>query len=263
MSGLKIVCCVKQTFATDTTIELTEDSRINDATAARVVNPYDEFAVEEALRIRETHGGEVTVVAVGPARAEEALRHCLAMGADNAIRISDDGLSGRDSSATANLLAAQIGKLEFDLILCGKVAVDSNAGETAVRLAELLGLPQIHTVSELKIEDGAAVGRRESDGAAEIIEAPLPTLVTAEKGLNEPRYPTLPNIMKAKRKPIEVVLWNDLGFSDADDKRLAPMVDVIGYSLPPARQGVKMIEGDAASAAKELVRALHEDEGIL
>ncbi len=263
MKELKIICCVKQTFATDAAIQLKDDGGIVDEKVSLIVNPYDEYAVEEALQIREASGGEVTIVTVGTSKADETIRQCLAMGADKAVRIDCEGLDGADEWVYAHLLAEAIRTMDFDLILCGKVAVDSNAAEVPVRLAELLGLPQINVISKLDFEDGLAVGRREGDGASEIIAAPLPAVVTTEKGLNEPRYPTLPNIMKAKRKPLDVVSWQDLGFSGADDQRLRPMVSVVSRTLPPGREAAKMISGNPEEAAKELVRILHEDVGVI
>jgi len=255
MSELKIVCCVKQTFATDARIHLDADGQIAEERVSHVVNPYDEFAVEEALRIKERLGADVAILSVGGKRADQAIRQCLAMGADRGLRIDDQGLPDRDEAATAAILAAALREMNCDLILCGKTSVDSNAAEVPARLAEALGLAQISAVSKLEVAEGRARGWSEGDGLTTVVEAALPVLATAEKSLNMPRYPTLPNILRAKKKPIGVMTLADLGLSP-DDKSLRPTRKRVAVRLPPERPGARLIPGKPREAAVELARIL-------
>lgn len=257
---MKIVVSIKQTFTTEAKIAI-ENGAVSDKGIKSVVNPYDEFAVEEAIKLRESgKATEVIVVTVGPEKTAEALRQCLAMGADAAYRVWDDGLPEVGAwDVQATVLAAALKKLQpFDLYLAGKVAVDDGAGIVASRAAEILGIPQISVVNKMSIEDGKVVATREMDGYQEVVEAPLPALVTADKALNVPRYPTLPNIMKAKKKPLTVWTLADVGASSA-----ASQFERVGITLPPARKGAKMIEGEPEEAAQKLVDLLHSEAKVL
>ena len=256
---MKVVVSVKQTFTTEARIAI-ENGAISDKGVKNIVNPYDEFAVERAILLREAGvADEVVVVNIGPERAGEALRQCLAMGADAAIRVWDDSLAGPCAwDVLAKVLAAALEKAKpWDLLLAGKIAVDDQAGSVVSRAAEILGIPQISVVNKLDIEDGKVVAVREMDGYQEVVEAPLPALVTADKALNTPRYPTLPNIMKAKKKPMEVWSLADLGLEAG-----SPACEQSGLSLPPAKQGAKMIEGDAVEAAEKLAELLHTEAKV-
>jgi electron transfer flavoprotein beta subunit len=253
---MKIVVTIKQTFSTEARIAI-ENGTISDKGIKSVVNPYDEFAVEEAIKAREAgKATEVVVLTVGPEKTGEALRQCLAMGADSAYRVWDDSLAADCSwDVQAVVLAAALKKLQpWDLLMAGKIAVDDQAGIVTSRAAELLGIPQIAVISKLDFEDGKVVARREMDGYQEVVEAPLPALVTADKSLNTPRYPTLPNIMKAKKKPLEVWTLADVGASPA-----AAGVQRTGLALPPAKQGAKIIPGEPAEAAQKLAELLHTE----
>ncbi len=257
---MRIVVTVKQTFTTEAKIVI-DNGAVSDKGVKYIVNPYDEFAVEEAIKAREAGvAHEVAVLTVGPPRANEALRQCLAMGADSAFRLWDEALAADCAwEPQAAALAAALEKMKpWDLVLAGKVAVDDGAGIVVARAAERLGLPQINVISKLEFEDGRIVARREMDGYQEIVEAPLPALATADKSLNTPRYPTLPNIMKAKKKPLTEWSLADVGLTAG-----APGWQRVGLELPPSKKGAKMIAGDPAQAAEELARLLHLEAKVI
>lgn len=267
---MKLIVCIKQVPATDSKLILKDErADIERAGLGLVLNPYDEFAVEEALRIRERLGtGDVTVLSLrshAAQKPEEALRTCLAMGADKAILLSDPAFEGGDSYSTALALAAALRRLAFDLLLFGKQAVDDDDGAVGIQVAELLGLPHVAVVNKLDVDaqGRSIVAHRQIEGGIEVVEAPLPALLTCQKGLNEPRYPSLPGIMKAKQKPLEI--W-DRGTIEVAQEAVGAAgatLHVVRLELPPARPAGRMIPGDAASAVKELVRLLHEEAKLI
>lgn len=251
---MNIVVCLKQTFDTEAKIKLTSDGQIDSTGVNLIINPYDEFAVEEALKIKEKLGGEVVVISVGGDQVQEAIRQALAMGADRAVLVKDPALDPADHSLTAAALAKVLEGISYDLILTGWVAIDDNAAQVPGRLAEKLNLPQVNMAVKIEVADGKAVVHREAEGATEIIEVPLPAVLTAQKGLNEPRYPSLKGIMGAKKKELKIVSAADLGLEAG-----SPQVKVLEYSLPPTRQAGRIIEGEPEEAAGELARALREE----
>lgn len=256
---MKIVCTIKQTFTTEARIAL-EGGAISDKGVKNIVNPYDEFAVEEAIKAREAGvADEVVVLTIGPAKAGEALRQCLAMGVDAAYRVWDDSLAVDCAwDVQAQVLAAALEKLKpWDLILAGKVAVDDGSGIVVSRAAEILGIPQISTVTKIDFEEGVVVARREMDGFQEIVEAKLPALVTADKSLNVPRYPTLPNIMKAKKKPM-----TEWSLSDIEVSPVAAGCARTDLSLPPSKSGAKIVEGEPEEAGTKLAQLLHTEAKV-
>ncbi len=257
---MNIAVCVKQVPDTEAPIRLRGDGRgIEEGGLAFVPNYYDEHAVEEALRIKERTGGTVTLVTAGPARAAEALRAGLAMGADQALHIQDAALAAADHLAVARALAAAIKPLSPDLVLCGKLATDDNAAIVGPALAEFLGLPQATAVTRVELGEKTARVHREVEGAVEILEVSLPAVLTVERGINEARYPSLPGIMKAKRTPITVRTLADLGLPDPGPAR----VDLLGLTPPPRRQAGRILEGEPAAAVKELIRLLREEAKVL
>lgn len=256
---MRIAVLVKQTFSTDARIELDGSGKIQGDKVKKVVNPYDEFAVEEAILLKERGLAEnVTTFTFGPPSAQETIRQCLAMGADESILIDNTGCEEADSSIVAAILAAAIQASGFDLVLAGFTAVDDNAGQVAVRVAEILGIPQISVVSKMEVGSGTVTGWREADGRTEVLEAPLPALVTADKSLNKPRYPTLPNIMKAKKKPLEIKKPSDYGVDAGAGK-----TSTLKYELPPAKTGAKIFSGPPAEAAAQLVSALRNEAKVV
>ena len=260
---MKIVVCLKQVPDTETRVKIAASGNaVSEADVANwIVSPYDEFAIEEALRIKEKKGGEVVVVTVGPERAQAALRTALAMGADSAVHVKDAALDATDTLGTARALAAAVRKLApFDLVLCGQQGVGGDNSQVPGMLAELLDLPQVTVATKIEPQDGRAVVEREIDGGREVWETTLPAVVSAQKGLNEPRYASLKGIMAAKKKPIQAFDANALGLDAAS---LAPKVTVTAMELPPTRPPVKMIEGDAETQARELVRLLHQEAKVI
>jgi electron transfer flavoprotein beta subunit len=255
---MKILVAVKQVPDTATQVKIAADGKsIDTAGITWIVSPYDEFAVEEALRIKDKRGeGEVVAVTLGPERAKEALRSCLAMGCDRAIHLNDPAWGGADTLLTARALAAIVKQEAPQLVLCGRQAIDDDMGAVPAQLAEPRGGPCAYGIREEAVgADGKSIRvARQVEGGLEVFEVPLPAVLTCQKGLNEPRYPTLKGIMGAKKKEIKDLKASDLGL-DAGGGQLSV---VTLEALPPRPPG-RVIPGDVATAVKELVRALREE----
>ena len=264
---MNIVVLVKQVPDTEAKIELKPGTTsIVTDTITYIVNPYDEYAVEEALRIKEKFGeGEVTVVGMGPEKATEALRTCLAMGADKAVHLRDDTFDGSDSYATALALSKALDGLTYNLVLCGKQAVDDDNAAVGIELAELLGIPHVAVVTKIEISDDGtkAVCHREIEGASEVVETSLPAVITAHKGLNEPRYASLKGIMTAKRKPIDVKDAASLGLSAEQVGAQGSKTKVVNMAPPPPRPEGRIVPGDPAEAAREVIKLLREEAKVI
>lgn len=256
---MKILVCMKQTFDTEAKITLDGNGKIERKGVSLIMNPYDEFAVEEALRIKEKSDGEVTVISVGGQQTQDALRQALAMGADKAVLV-DAGEMELDEYSTATILAKVISGMEYDIILGGFRAIDDGSAQVAGRVAEILNIPVVNVVTKLEIENGKALATREIEGGSEVVEVVLPAVVTAQKGLNEPRYPSMKGIMKAKKKPMDKKSLADLGL---EESQVAPKIKAISFSLPEARKAGKVIPGEPAEAARELARLLREEAKVI
>ncbi len=227
-----------------------------------IISPYDEYAVEEALRIREAKGGKVTAVTLGGEASLVILRKCLAMGADEAVLVKDALPETYDGLRTARIIAASV-QAKFpdaDLLLFGKQSVDADNAQVPSMVAELLGIAQANVVVKLEIEDGRATAWREIEGAQEKVSLTLPAVISAQKGLNEPRYETLKGIMAAKRKEIPVISVDELGLKPED---LAPRVTVTKMTLPPARQAGRVVSGAPEETARQLADFLHSEAKII
>jgi electron transfer flavoprotein beta subunit len=258
---VKIAVCVKQVPDTETRVRIAPDGKgIVESDVNWIVSPYDEFAIEEALKIKEQKGGEVVLLSVGPDRVQSALRNGLAMGADSALHLKDAAFEGLDPLGTARALAAALEGLGADLVLTGQQGVGGDHSQVPGLLAELLDLPQVTMAVKVELGEGKARVEREVEGAHEVWETSLPAVISAQKGLNEPRYASLKGIMAAKKKPIEV---KDAGALGLDAAALAPRTTVAALELPAARQAVRMIEGDADTQVKELLRLLHEEAKVI
>jgi electron transfer flavoprotein beta subunit len=230
-----------------------------------VLNPFDEFGVEQAVQLKEKRGDveEIVALIVGNDKAGDALRVALAMGADRGIHVADEAIDLRDELGWARVAAAAIGKegQSFDLILTGKQSIDNDSGESGPALAELLGLPHVGAITSLEWANGGSqvTVRRRIEGAEEIVECDLPALLTCEKGLVEPRYPSLPNLMKAKKKPVAQLALGDLG-----DVSPATAGFAFESIAPPApRPPCHIVKGEPAEMAKELVRLLREEAKVI
>ena len=257
---MNIVVCMKQTFDTEAKIVLGSGGKIDDNGVKLVINPYDEFAIEEALKLKEKFGGEVTLVSMGGERVQEALRTGFAMGADKGVLVIDPAIEDPDEWACAEVLAKAISQIPYDIILSGRIAVDDGSSQVAVRTADALGIPSVSSILELTVEGDKAVIKREIDGGTETIEVNLPVFVTAQKGLNIPRLPSMAGIMKAKSKELKKLSLADIG---ADAAGLARKMSALKYSLPSPRKGGKTIPGEPADAAKELARLLREEAKVI
>jgi electron transfer flavoprotein beta subunit len=263
---MNILVCVKQVPDTAIAIKLdAEKKSIDRSEITYVVNPFDEYAIEAGLQLKEKYGGEVTLMTMAPDRADEALRTGLAMGADKGVHIGDPTLEGSDTLVTAKVLATAIKGLPYDIVLCGKVATDDNTGQVGPALAELLGIPHISGATTLEVDDAAkkATATREIEGGFMQMEVPIPAVITAEKDLNAPRYPSLPGIMKAKTKPVDKKDVASLGMDPSSVGLAGSKIQPLGMSLPREREAGRIIEGEAEEAAKELARLLRAEVKIL
>ena len=256
------VVCVSHVPDTESRIKISGDKqKIDEAGVKFIVSPYDEYALEEAIRIKEKQGGDVTVLTFGPERAAQALRECLARGATKAMHVK--GESGdADALGIAKVLAAAIKTVPHDLVFFGKQGVGTDNGLVGPMVAELLGYPQVNVVTHLEAGDGKVTAHREIEGAEEIIEASTPAVITAQKGLNEPRYASLKGIMAAKKVPVDTKSIADLGLSDGDV--LKQRVVTVSIELPAEKSGGKKIDGsDPAAAAKEILKYIREEAKAL
>ena len=258
---MKIFVCIKQVPDTETKIKLKADAGGIETTGVKwVMNPYDEFAVEEALKMKEAgKATNVTVVGLGPkTRIVDSLRTALAMGADDAIVI--DAPEDLDCSATAKALAGAIkAEGEFKFILTGKLAIDDNAASVSQMIAEHLNVPHATVISKIESTDSSVVVEREVEGGTrEVLQLTLPAVIAANKGLNMPRYASLPGIMKAKKKPVKELTLDAVGVSAADQR-----IRFKNYQLPPEKPAVKMIAGDAAAQASALAHLLRDEAKVL
>ncbi|MDR7240142.1 electron transfer flavoprotein subunit beta/FixA family protein [Neobacillus drentensis] len=254
---MNILVLVKQTFDTEEKIVI-QNGQISEENVEFILNPYDEYAVEEAVKIKEDSGAEITVLTVGPNRSESVLRTALAMGADKGIIVELE--EEADEYAIAKIIKAAIKGQEYDLVLGGNMAVDSGSGQVAIRVAEELGIPQVATITKLSLEGSKAIVERDIEGDVEVIEVNLPFLATAQQGLNEPRYPSLPGIMKAKKKPLERFTLEDLELSEDD---LATRTTVQDQYLPPKKQAGKVLEGEIGQQVHDLVNLLRSEAKVV
>jgi electron transfer flavoprotein beta subunit len=245
--------CIKQVPDTETRVKVAADGRTLDpAGVTWVLNPYDEFAVEEALRLKERLGtGEVVVVSLGGASVQTTLRNALAMGADRAVHLKSE-TAAPDALQVARALAAVVRELQPAAVWLGKQAVDDDAAQVGPMLAQLTGLPCVSVVAKLAIEDGRATVEREIEGGREVVQVPLPAVFTTDKGLNEPRYASLKGIMAAKKKPIEERAA-DLG---------APGLELVALELPPPRAAGRIV-GEGLAAVPALVQALRDEAKVI
>lgn len=257
---MNIYVLLKKTFDTEEKITVS-NGKIEDDAAEFIINPYDEYAVEEAIVQRDAHGGEVTVVTIGDEDSEKQLRTALAMGADKAVLINtEDDLEDGDQFTTAKILEAYFEDKEADLILAGNVAIDEASGQVGPRLAERLGIPYVTTITSLKIDGETVEIEKDIEGDVEIIKTGLPLLVTCQQGLNDPRYPSLPGIMKAKKKPLEELEIDDI---DLDEDDLEPKTKTIEIYLPAEKEAGRVLEGDIKDQVQELVSLLKNESKVL
>ena len=266
VDSLRILTVLKQVPDSNATIKIKPDGSDIERDGIKLVpDPFDEMGVELAIQIKEKRSdvAEVVVVTLGGDKAAEALRVALAMGADSGIHINDASFESFDELFAAQVIAEAVKQDEagFDLIVCGKYNIDLDSGAVGPALAEFLGLPHVGAVQAFELDDDGKrfTARRRIEGAEEVVECDLPALLTVEKGLVEPRYPSLPNLMKAKKKPVKVLTAAELSVDEA----LKSAIDFASIAPPPPRPDCKFVEGEPEDMAKELVRLLREEAKVV
>lgn len=250
---------------TETKVKIAPDGvHIDEAGVNFAISPYDEYAVEEALRLKEKNpGSKVVVASLGTEKAKDSLVKALAMGADEAVLVTDSAADDSDSLGAARILAAIAKQVPHDLILMGMKAVGSDSGQAGPLLSELLDIPCASVVTKLDIADGKFTARREIEGAVEIVSGPLPAIITCQKGLNEPRYPKLQGIMAAKKKPIALKKLADLGVDPAAVGAAGALAKVVKLELPPPRAAGRILTGEPAETAPQLAALLHNEAKVI
>ena len=250
---MKILVCMKQVPDTEATIKIGSDQKsVNESGIKFIVNPYDEYAIEEALLIKEAGKAEsITAIGLGPDRVKDALRTAVAMGVDDVVHLKTDS-NELDGLTTAKLLAAQIQETGFDLVLMGKEAIDDGNMQVGPMLSELLDVPCLTVVTKLELEDNKITAEREGDGSVQVLETNCPCIVTCQKGLNEPRYPSIRGVMMAKKKQINEKVV------DLEQ----PSVAVTSFSYPAARAAGKIV-GEGVDAVPELVKLLKGEAKVI
>ncbi len=263
---MDVVVLLKQVPDTETVIKIGPDGKAIDTSDIKwVINPYDEYAVEAALRLKDSQGANVTILSVGPQRAVDSIRSALAMGADQGVLVDDPGTEGSDALGKARVLAAALKDMPCDLVVCGHRAVDDDENQVGIMVAELLGLPHLALAVALEVAEGKVKIDRPIEGAKLSLEAPLPAMVTfgGAHAIWNPRYASLPGIMTAKKKPLAVKKLADLGLSPDQVGAGAAKVKVASLEMPTPRQAGIKVEGDTAAKAKELARLLHEEAKVI
>jgi electron transfer flavoprotein beta subunit len=249
---VNIAVCIKQVPDTETKIKISGDKKsIEEGEINFILNPYDEFAVEEALKLKEAHGGDVTVISLGPDRVTAAIRSALAMGANKAIHLKTIHIP-HDPLITASALAQVLKEGQYDLILLGKQAIDDDHQQIGPILAEKLGIPAVNVVTALEVSDNKIKADRQIEGGVEKVSCALPAIITAQRGLNEPRYASLKGIMAAKKVVIEertVDLQTD-------------QIEILEINYPPEKPAGKIV-GTGVEAVPELIRLLREEAKVI
>lgn len=260
---MNIIVFVKRVPDTESKIKVShETNSVVEEGLNFILNPYDEYAMEEALRIREAKGGKVTAVTVGREESLVILRKCLAMGADDAMLIKDSLPETYDGLRTARVIARCVEKKfpDYRLLLFGKQSVGADNAQIPAMVAEFLGIPHVNVVVKLELEEDRGLAYREIEGAQEKTAFPLPAAISAQKGLNEPRYETLKGIMTAKKKEIPILSIEELGFSPEE---LAPRVVITRLEMPAPRQAGRVVSGTPEETARQLIGFLHQEAKVI
>jgi len=260
---VKIIVLVKQVFqSADLKIDRVTKTLVTQG-VARVISETDKNAIEEALRIKENHGGKVTAISVGPPEAKEALREALAMGADDAYLLTDPSFEGSDAHATASVLAAAVTKIiDYDLILCGAYSEDLFSFQVGPRLAEICNLPQVTYAAKVDLDGNRVTVERDLEDQRQLVECSLPCLITVQREINEPRLPTLMAIMGASKKPLTMWTVADLGLSQEEVGSNGSLVEVLRSTVTAGERKRIMLQGDPKEIAPKLTKALMQ-EGVV
>jgi electron transfer flavoprotein beta subunit len=249
---VKIVVCMKETPSTTAEKRFGPDMRLERRKEDAIINPFDEYTIEEGLRQQEKHGGEVVILAMGPATAAETIRKALAMGADRGVLITDPALAGSDVVGTARALAAALKKEGYDLALFGSAAADAYGGVVPPAVAELLDAPLLSYATQLDVEGATARIQRQAEVGYVVAEAPLPALVSVTKAINEPRYPSMKGIMQSKRKPIDTLTLADLGLDAAAVGAAGAREQVVGAERVSTQRKGELYQGNDGAAQRIL-----------
>jgi electron transfer flavoprotein beta subunit len=255
---MNIVVCMKQVPDTYSERKLRPaDSTLDRDAADGVINELDEYAVEEGLRLAEAHGGEVTILSMGPERASESIRKALSMGADKAVHLVDDALAGSDALATSAAIAAVLGRIGFDVVILGSESTDARMGVMAAMLAERLGVPQLSFASKVEIDGTEISINRQADYGYDRVQATLPAVISVVEKINEPRYPSFKGIMAAKKKPVEKLSVADIGLDPGQVGLASASTEVVSFASRPPRQAGTVVkdEGDGGVKAAEFLAA--------
>ena len=248
---MNIVVCMKQ--VPDTAVErtLTGEGTLDRASLDGLINELDEYAIEEGLKIAEAHGGEVTILSMGPAKAADSIRKALSMGADKAVHVLDDGLAGSDALATSAALAAALTQVGFDLVIFGSESTDARTGVVPAMVAERLGVPQLTLASKVDVSGSGVTIRRVTDDGYAVVTGSLPAVVSVVEKVNEPRYPTFKGIMAAKKKPVQILTLADLGVPAGEVGLEQAATWVEDFAARPARTAGVIVkdEGDGGTKA--------------
>ena len=255
---MNIVVCVKQVPDTGMERKLKPgDSTLDRESVDGLINELDEYAIEEALLIAEAHGGEVTILSMGPQQAAESIRKALSMGCDQAVHVLDDGLAGSDALATSQVIAQALTRIGFDLVILGSESTDARMGVLAAMLSERLGVPQMSLAGQVEIDGPAIRIQRQTDYGYDKVEAALPAVVSVVEKINEPRYPSFKGIMAAKKKPVETLSLADLGVDASQVGLAAAATEVVDFAQRPPRAAGTIVkdDGDAGIKAAEFLAA--------
>ena len=255
---MNIVVCVKQVPDTGMERKLKpDDSTLDREGVDGLINELDEYAIEEALLIAEAHGGEVTILSMGPQKAAESIRKALSMGCDQAVHVLDEGLAGSDALATSQVIAQALSRIGFDLVILGSESTDARMGVLAAMLSERLGVPQMSLAGKVEIDGPAISIRRQTDYGYDKVEAALPAVVSVVEKINEPRYPSFKGIMAAKKKPVDTLSLADLGIDPAQVGLAAAATEVVDFAPRPPRAAGTIVkdDGDGGIKAAEFLAA--------
>lgn len=262
---MKILVCVKQVPDT-TEVRIDRETNIlQRQDVPSILNPFDRHALEEALRVKERCGGTVSVLTMGPLQAQEVLKECLALGADEAVLVSDKAFAGADTLATSRTLAAAIAKLQpAELIFCGKQAIDGDTAQVGPELAEHLNMAQITCVSKLEVfpAERRLIAEREVEDGREVLELPFPAVLTVSKSLNEPRYPSIKGRLRANKTSIPILTLADLGLQAEETGLQGSPTRVVRIFAPETRKGGEVIQGMAPRQAADLLAIRLKQAGI-
>jgi electron transfer flavoprotein beta subunit len=262
---LNIVVCMKSVPETTAEKRLLPDGTLDRDSVPAVINPWDEYAIEEALRIRENGdgSGEIVLLCMGPDNSTETIRKGLAMGADRAVLVSDPALHGSDMWATASVLAAALKSMQYDLIMFGSQSTDAGGGVIYNMVAEMLGLPAVTWINEITVEGGRVLGKRGSDVGYDVVEAPLPAIASVTQTANEPRYPSLPGIMKAKKKEIAAMALSDLGIDASQVGTAGAKTTVTGQERPQTARQKQIVKAEDPETTAKVIADFLESRKLI